>query len=294
MPPNRELKALLASMNTFPTLTSVEGNNIAERLKKRQRRKPISRIEAKRIELENPFIARRTTKRKRNEFIESESAWEPWEEVTPTRQLRRSRTVIMRNAYIRPRVETSTREKRRRLQTSEEMQEDKKELDAVESLLAMANGSKASQMMMTSKRVMGEINMRSPKPVLRELFPQVKSEPKKVYYVLKRKEIKSLLTSWNAHRRGMFVLLADHIVSATKRREKNGDSLDFRTLLEQCLENYICHDEKTFRHYLEDFYYHGLFFAIKTPCGEIRITIPTPLHDLKLLLSDKNLFGDLD
>ncbi|CAG8444444.1 12684_t:CDS:2 [Funneliformis mosseae] len=290
MPVNRELKALVASMETYPTLASVEGKNIAERLKKRQRRKTISQIEAKRIELDDPFTVQQELEINTEE---SDSAWEPWEEVTPTRHYRR-RPVIRRNALIRTRVEMSTREKRRRFKTLKETQEGKKELDAVESLLTMANGKKVSQMMMTSKRVMGEINMRPPKPVLGELIPQVQSGPKKASNELKRKEIKSVLTSWNVHRRGMFVILADHIVTSTKKGETNGDSLDFRTLLEHCLENYICQDEKTFRHYLQDFYYHGLFLAKKTTCGEIRITIPTPLHDLKLLLSDKNLFGDLD
>jgi len=113
-------------------------------------------------------------------------------------------------------------------------------------------------------------------------------------YQLRRKELKSVLISWNTHRRGMFAILADHIVTATKRGEINGDSLDFNTLFKYCLENFICYDEKTFRRYLEDFYYHGVFLAKKTPSGQIRITIPTSLHDLKLLLSDKNLFGDLD
>ncbi|RIA89601.1 hypothetical protein C1645_771861, partial [Glomus cerebriforme] len=91
----------------------------------------------------------------------------------------------------------------------------------------------------------------------------------------------------------MFAMLADHIVSATRRDETNGDSLDFDTLLKYCLENSLCNDEKTFRRYLEDFYYHGVFLAKRTPSGEVRITIPISLHDLKTFLLDKDIFGDL-
>jgi hypothetical protein len=113
-------------------------------------------------------------------------------------------------------------------------------------------------------------------------------------YRLKRKELKSVLSSWNTYRRGMFATLADHIVTANRRSEVNGDSLDFNTLFKYCLENSICNDEKTFRRYLEDFYFHGIFMAKRTLSGEVKITIPMSLHDLKELLSDKDIFGDID
>src|ERR1043165_7622243 len=58
---------------------------------------------------------------------------------------------------------------------------------------------------------------------------------------LKRKELKTVLTSWNSHRRAMFATLADHIVTATKRGEIDGDSLDFNTLFQCCLDNFICY-----------------------------------------------------
>lgn len=113
-------------------------------------------------------------------------------------------------------------------------------------------------------------------------------------YRLKRKELKLVLSSWNTYRRGMFAMLADHIVTTTRRSEANGDSLDFNTLFKYCLENSICNDEKTFRRYLEDFYFHGVFMAKRTLSGEVRITIPMSLHDLKVLLLDKDVFGDID
>jgi hypothetical protein len=111
---------------------------------------------------------------------------------------------------------------------------------------------------------------------------------------LEREVLKSVLTSWSTYRRGMFAMLADHIVTATKRGETNGDSLDFDTLFKYCSENLICQDEKTFRRYLEDFYCHGVFSAKRSPSGEVRITIPISLHDLKVFLLDEDIFGDLN
>src|SRR5947209_12176542 len=110
----RELKSLRADSETIPSLSPIEGNNIAERLKQRRRRKSTSKFEIKRVELENPFVipkkSRRGSKRKRKtEFMEklednehqiiqqeleltteeSDSGWEPWGEVTPTRNIRK-------------------------------------------------------------------------------------------------------------------------------------------------------------------------------------------------------------
>ncbi|RIA89600.1 hypothetical protein C1645_188825 [Glomus cerebriforme] len=213
----RELKALLIDNNeTLPTLSSEEGNNIAERLKQRRRGKSINQIEIKRTELENPFVpkkSRRGAKRKRNEFIErleekepqfmqqeqeviteeSDPVWEPWDEITPTRHIRRLKNNVV-SVVIEPKDvgETSTREKRRRVQNSKETQEDKKELDAVASLLAMANGKKAPQMMTpgrTAENLATKVSLRTPEPVLRSLASsfdnaphQIKRGPKMVDY----------------------------------------------------------------------------------------------------------------
>ncbi|CAG8713464.1 uncharacterized protein OCT59_020559 [Rhizophagus irregularis] len=578
----REIKALLIDNNeTLPTLSSVEGNNIAERLKQRRRGMSTSQTEIKRVELENPFLprkSRRGAKRKRNEFIErleenepqimqeleiateeNNSVWEPWDEITPTRHIRKLKGNVV-SVVIEPKDvgKPFTREKRRRLQSFKETREEKKELDAVASLLAMANGKKVLRMMTperASENLTDEASLRTPEPISKDLVSPfnvvpklIKRGPKNVdyeivdltmlegsnqsvlceqdastrsersfednatqqkrirvkklsadmpsslnvkvlpsfteikyakelqnldhhitrhfnkweielnsninvllygfgskehiletyqafdnknenvtwihfdgsgdltdmndaylmlldkilgpdhifknhtligkalgirnyyddvvsrikfkiivhnidgyvfqsvdaryalnllgdipnihflatsenvssclgWYVnaedkmnwhthevtklsnykftvtskekatkdyrLKRKELKLVLSSWNTYRRGMFAMLADHIVTATRRSEANGDSLDFNTLFKYCLENSICNDEKTFRRYLEDFYFHGIFMAKRAPSGEVRITIPMSWHDLKALLLDNDIFGDI-
>jgi hypothetical protein len=208
----RELKALFIDNETLPTLSSAEGNNIAERLKQRRRGKFTSQLEIKRVELENPFVipkkSRRGAKRKRkNEFMErledepqitqqeqevtteeSDSGWEPWGEVTPTRNIRRLKGNVV--SVVKNVVETSTREKRRRFQNSKETQEVKKELDAVASLLAMANGKKAHQVMTPERAARNltteEINLKTPERGLApssDVVPhQTKRGPKKVDY----------------------------------------------------------------------------------------------------------------
>jgi hypothetical protein len=213
----RELKALLIDNNeTLPTLSSVEGNNIAERLKQRRRGMSISQIEIKRVELENPFLpkkSRRGAKRKRNEFIErleeerepqimqqeqeittekNDPVWEPWDEVTPTRHIRKLKGNVV-SVVIEPKdvSETSTREKRRRLQSLKETQEDKKELDAVASLLAMANGKKVLRMMTperAAENLIDGASLKTPEPISRDLVSlnvvpkQIKRGPKNVDY----------------------------------------------------------------------------------------------------------------
>lgn len=212
----RELKALLIDNNeTLPTLSSV-GNNIAERLKQRRRGMSTSQTEIKRVELENPFLpkkSRRGAKRKRNEFIErleenepqimqqeleiateeNDPVWEPWDEVTPTRHIRKLKGNVV-SVVIEPKDvnKTFTREKRRRLRSFKETQEEKKELDAVASLLAMANGKKVLRMMTperAAENLTDEASLRTPEPISKDLVSsfnvvpkQIKRGPKNVDY----------------------------------------------------------------------------------------------------------------
>ncbi|GBB95507.1 hypothetical protein RclHR1_02550019 [Rhizophagus clarus] len=111
---------------------------------------------------------------------------------------------------------------------------------------------------------------------------------------LEKNEVKSVLLTFNTHRREMFYILANHIVDAKRRRNRTTwNSMNLNKFFNYCRESLICHEWKIFNLYLEDYYRQGIFVLNKTRSGETEITIPMPLLDIKAMLLDKEIFGYL-
>jgi hypothetical protein len=113
-------------------------------------------------------------------------------------------------------------------------------------------------------------------------------------FKLERDEVKSVLMSFNNNRREMFYMLAKHIIEAKRKGDTNWNSIDLNKFFNYCNKSLVCHEQKNFHLYLEDYYRQGLFISNKTHSGEIRITIPMPLSDIRAVLLDKTIFGYLN
>ncbi|CAI2165468.1 9266_t:CDS:2 [Funneliformis geosporum] len=111
---------------------------------------------------------------------------------------------------------------------------------------------------------------------------------------LEKKEVKSVLMSFNNRRREMFYTLANHIVEAKRRTDTNWNVISLNKFFNYCNKNLVCREKKNFNLYLEDYVRQGIFISNKTRYGETRITIPMSFPDIKAMLLDKEIFGYLN
>ncbi|RIA92220.1 origin recognition complex subunit 2-domain-containing protein [Glomus cerebriforme] len=113
-------------------------------------------------------------------------------------------------------------------------------------------------------------------------------------FKLEKNEVKSVLMSFNTHRRDMFYVFANHIIESKRKGHTNWNSINLNTFFNYCNKNLICRERKNFDLYLENYYRQGIFIPNKTRSGEIGITTPMPLHDIRAMLLDKEIFGYLN
>ncbi|CAG8452079.1 5284_t:CDS:2 [Funneliformis mosseae] len=110
---------------------------------------------------------------------------------------------------------------------------------------------------------------------------------------LEKNEVKSVLMSFNTHRREMFYTLANHIVEAKRKGDTNWNGISLNKFFNYCNKNLICREKKNFHLYLEDYVRQGIFISNKSRSDEARITIPMSFRDIKAMLLDKEIFGYL-